>query len=362
MRIAYIINSMEGGGAQSPLPSIVAALEKAGADVRVFALSRRNGLAIPRLLENGVDPVIREGSESDHLAALGWIISQASAWKADALWTSLTRATLLGQIAARRLNIPVVSWQHNAFLKPWNERLLRWRAHASDIWVADSSQVAELTRDRLGIADDRLVTWPIFAADPGAPQAKAWQSGETLKIGSLGRLHPAKGYDLLIDALIFLKQRGFRPETPYRISIGGIGADEASLKARANAASVDVEFEGFIEHPAQFLASQHLYLQPSRREGFCIAAHEAMQAGLPVVAAQTGEMPYTIDSREIGRTFPVGDVPALADALQEILSQPADLAEMGHNARLRVLEKFSQEHFDEVGADLVGRLQALRKR
>ena len=38
MRIAYFINSMNGGGAESPLPRIVFALEKAGAEVGVFAL------------------------------------------------------------------------------------------------------------------------------------------------------------------------------------------------------------------------------------------------------------------------------------------------------------------------------------
>lgn len=359
MRIAYIINSMEGGGAQSPLPRIVEALEKAGAEVRVFALLRRNGLALPRLLAKGVVPVVREGSETDHFRALAWIIDQSRAWGADALWTSLTRATLLGQIAAKRLNIPVVSWQHNAYLKPWNERLLQWRATAADLWVADSAQVAELTRERLGVSNENLITWPIFAADPEVPQAAEWQPGQRLGIGSLGRLHSAKGYDLLIDALALLDQRGFRPSFPLRISIGGIGAEEAALKARARTVSVDIEFAGFIENPTEFLARQHLYLQPSRREGFCIAAHEAMQAGLPVVAAETGEMPYTINSRDVGLTFPVGDVTELAQALEDVLSRPERLAAIGQNARDRVLEKFSQERFDAVAAKIVGRLSVL---
>lgn len=357
MRIAYFINSMEGGGAQSPLPRIVEALEKAGAEVRVFALSRRNGLALPHLREKGVDPVVREGSDTDHFKALAWIIDQSLSLGADVLWTSLTRATLLGQIAGKRLDIPVVSWQHNAYLKPWNERLLRWRAKAADLWVADSSQVAELTRERLGIPDESLITWPIFAADPEVFQAVEWQPGQTLQIGSLGRLHPAKGYDLLIDALALLDQRGFRPGAPLRISIGGIGAEEAALKAHARTVSIDIEFAGFVEKPAEFLARQHLYLQPSRREGFCIAAHEAMQAGLPVVAAETGEMPYTISNRDIGLTFPVGDVRALAQALEDVLSRPDSLAVMGQNARNRVLEKFSQDRFDAVAAKIVDRLR-----
>lgn len=360
MKIAYFINSMEGGGAQSPLPKIVRALEKAGAEVRVFALSRRNGLAIPALHAEGVEPIVRDGGEKDHLSALRWMEQQARDFGADVVWTSLTRATLLGQIAGKKLRLPVVSWQHNAFLKPWNERLLRWRVGASDLWVADSAQVAALTHDRLGVAEEDCVTWPIFAADPSAPQATEWKAGEVLEIGSLGRLHPAKGYDFLIDALALLNERGFCSNTDFRIRIAGLGKGEADLRTQAAHAGVDkVEFVGFAEDPKAFLASLHLYLQPSRREGFCIAAHEAMQAGLPVITSQTGEMPFTVKSQEVGLTFPVGDVPALADALENLLSRPKDLARMGRNARERVLDRFSLEKFDKIGAEIVSRISGL---
>ena len=91
MRIAYVINSMEGGGAQTPLPKIVAALAKAGARVRVLALTRRNGHAIERLQAAGIDPLVREGGESDQIAAYRWICEQAREWGADAIWTSLTQ-------------------------------------------------------------------------------------------------------------------------------------------------------------------------------------------------------------------------------------------------------------------------------
>ncbi len=360
MRIAYFINSLEGGGAQSPIPLIVDALQKGGAEVRVFALTRRNGKAISRLLAQGVEPVVRVGGEADHLAALGWIKSQAGEWKADAIWTSLTRATLLGQIAGAKLGIPVVSWQHNAFLKPWNERLLKWRADKSVFWVADSAQVAELTRERLGVAQENLVTWPIFAANPQAPQSSPWKPGAVLRLGSLGRLHPAKGYDFLIDALAILQSRGFESPAPYRVEIAGSGEDETALRQKARDLGIEhLEFSGFADDPAQFLAGLHLYLQPSRREGFCIAAHEAMQAGLPVIVSRTGEMPYTVNKSAYGRTVAVGDVVGVANALEDMLSRPDHLHAMGIALRDRVLERFSQARFDEIGAHCVERLRAL---
>lgn len=357
MRISYLINSMEGGGAQTPLPKIIRSLEQAGASVQLLALTRRNGLAIERLRAQGVDPIVRDGGEHDHLQAYNWIVKMVREWRSDVIWTSLTRSTLLGQLAGQRLGLPVISWQHNAFLKPWNERLLRWRSRAADLWIADSQQVAVLTRDRLSIPEQKLITWPIFAADPDAPRAAAWQSGTPLRLGTLGRLHPNKGYDILIEAVSILESGTMRPQFPFRIVIAGTGPDEAKLREMVRAKGLQtIEFAGFADQPEQFLAGLHLYLQPSRREGFCIAAHEAMQAGLPVIVSRTGEMPYTVSSPDLGRVVEVADAPSLAGALAELLSAPEKLSAMGHAARARVLERFSQAKFDAIGADIVRRI------
>ncbi|SFF92477.1 Glycosyltransferase involved in cell wall bisynthesis [Novosphingobium sp. CF614] len=362
MRIAYVINSLEGGGAASPVPAIVRVLQGAGAQVRVLVLTRRNGKALPALEAAGVDVSIREGGEKDHLAALLWLQREMRAWRATHLWTSLSRATLLGQVAGARLRLPVVSWQHNAYLKPWNERLLRWGRHRSALWVADSHQVAELTLKRLRIEPERMFTWPIFHGDPNAPLARPWQAGETLRLGSLGRLHPAKGYDVLIGALAQLKRDGFTPPVPFTIAIAGEGAEEARLKNAALAAGVEdwLNWPGFTSDPPGFLAGLHLYLQPSRREGFCIAAHEAMQAALPVIVSATGELPFTVIEGETGLIVPPQDEAALALALHTMLeTDPARLAAMGTAGRARVLERFSLARFREAGEAIVTRMKDL---
>ena len=361
MKVLYIINSVEGGGAALPVPAIVAALEKAGAQVTVLALTRRNGKALPAFEAAGVRVAVREGGEKDHLAALRWLSGQVRAHRPDLLWTSLTRATLLGQWVGQRADVPVVSWQHNAFLKTSNRLLLRARREAALLWVADSASVARLTEQRLAIPPDRIVTWPIFAADPSARQAAPWQPDQRLELGSLGRLHPNKAYDLLIAALASLNAGGFQAAAPYRITIAGEGADEARLRAQAAAAGVDnLHFAGFIGDSRGFLAGLHAYLQPSRREGFCIAAHEAMQAGLPVLGTRTGEMPFTIADGASGWLSPSGDTAALADALARLLSAPERLAAMGQAARATVLTRFSRERFEALAATILGRVAELR--
>jgi len=172
-------------------------------------------------------------------------------------------------------------------------------------------------------------------------------------------LHVAKGYDVLIDALALLRREGFTPPAPFRVAIAGEGDQLGVLAARRDRAGLDnLAFAGFTADPQGFLAGCHVYVQPSRREGFCIAAHQAMQAGLPPIVSATGEMQHTVSDGRDGRVVPVGDAEALAAALRDILSRPDRIASMGENARAQVLQRFSRERFAAIGADIVERLKA----
>ena len=349
MRIAYVINSVEGGGAASPVPALTQVLRGAGAEVAIFALTRRDGRALAPMAAAGLEVHVRDGGKKDHIAALAWLDRSVRAWRATHLWTSLTRATLLGQIVGQRRRLPVVSWQHAAFLKPWNARLLRWRQRRSALWVADSEAVRQLTHERLGVSEDRLMLWPIFRADPGSSQAPAWRPSEPIRIGSLGRLHPVKGYDVLARAL------GLLNDVPaHSATIGGDGVARDAL-----ATGGQLQLDGYVD-PSTFLAGLHLYVQPSRSEGLCVAAHEAMQAGLPVIASAVGELPHSIVPGVTGWLVPPGNTEALADALREALAYPERLAAMGAAGRARLLARFGADRFEAAGRAILARLSTIR--
>jgi glycosyltransferase involved in cell wall biosynthesis len=300
---------------------------------------------------------VRPGGEKDHLAALGWLDRAVSGFGADLIWTSLTRATLLGQLVGQLRRLPVVSWQHAAFLKPMNRLMLRAQRDRSALWIADSRSVAALTRERLGAPAERLAVWPLFAADPTAPRARPWRPGERIRLGALGRLHRVKGYDVLVEALGLMRAAGFRSEVPFELEIRGEGAQREALQNAIAAYGLDnVSLAGFTDRPRDFLAGRHLYVQSSRSEGLCIAAHEAMQAGLATVVSAVGEMPFSVADGETGRVVPPGDPAALAQALSELLSRPERLAAMGEAARTRVLDQFGAEAFARAGAEVMARL------
>ncbi|WP_375195643.1 glycosyltransferase family 4 protein [Sphingobium sp.] len=358
LRIAYVINSVEGGGGAQPVPAITRVLREAGAQVRVFALTPRDRRGLPAMMEAGLDPLVRDGGLTDHLAAALWLKREIAAWGATHIWTSLSRATILGLLLGPQMGLPVISWQHAAFLKTWNRRLMRLLQSRALLWVGDSQSVTKLTADRLRVPQERLTCWPIFAADPALPQARPWQPGETLRIGSLGRLHPVKGHDVLIAALAHLRVHGFTPPAPLDIRIAGDGAERSRLEELKDRAGLGMlSFTGFEPAPHQFLSSLHLYVQPSRSEGFCIAAHEALTAGLPVIASAVGELPWSIRQNITGLTVPPADIDALAKALAALLSDPARLSKMGQAARADMLERFSWDRFAATGSAIIGQIR-----
>jgi glycosyltransferase involved in cell wall biosynthesis len=353
MRIAYVINSLEGGGAAFPVPDITHVMRQAGHDVVVCALIRRDGRALPALEASGLSVRVRQGSETDHLAALRWLDRQVGAYRPDLIWTSLTRATVMGHVVGMKRRLPVVSWQHNAGLSTANVRLLRRLRRLSRLWVADSRCVMDFMRHRLAIPADRAALWPIFRADPACPIAPPWQRGEIVRIGSLGRLHWAKGYDILCQALAILKTDG-SSLPPFEISIAGEGACRPQIEALIRDHGLTtLRLAGFSIEAASFLATRHAYVQPSRREGLCIAVHQAMQAGLPPVASSVGEIPYTVEDGVSGVLVPPEDPPALAAALARMLRRPEALAGMGQAARTRVLERFAPARFDAAGRSIL---------
>ena len=145
------------------------------------------------------------------------------------------------------------------------------------------------------------------------------------------------------------------------MAIGGDGPERDALWAQASALNLRrLRMAGYQHDPGAFLAGLHGYLQPSRVEGFCIAVHEAMQAALPVVVADVGEMPRTVRSGAMGYVASPNDPEGLANAIGALLDDPARAQRMGQAARTHVLETFSRERFRAAGRDILARM-ALRQ-
>jgi len=346
MKIIYLVTMLDGFGAALPIADVVKAMQDLGHIVEVVAVIGKGSAACNRLSEAGIRYRFIGDRLHQHAKPMRGLISLCRQEKPDVIWTSMIQATVYGQIAGVITGTPVVAWQHNAFLKPSNRRILRVTKRFTKRWVADSTAAADFAVSSLSLEPRDVDIWPLFYADPEQPRARMWDGNGIFRFGSLGRLHKNKRYDVLIEALAILSER--YPEVASRVSfeIAGNGKQRASLEKLANDRGVaNIKFLGYRSDPYEFLAQLHGYIQPSRNEGLCIAAHEAMHAGLPVLTTPVGELKNSVIPDKTGWIAEQNNPSSLAERIFEIFNNPEKAARIGSAAHHFVAEKFSYQNF-----------------
>lgn len=156
-------------------------------------------------------------------------------------------------------------------------------------------------------------------------------------IGSVGRLHPVKGYDLLIQALAKLQNKD------VVLKIAGDGPELNHLKSLAREFSVEdrVEFVGFKQDVYKFLNTIDIYVQPSLSEGFGLSVVEAMSQGLPVVVTPAGSLTEIVKDGITGVVSKDLWPENIAIAIEKLLRDKKLAENLGKNAKEFVNNNFS---------------------
>lgn len=157
-------------------------------------------------------------------------------------------------------------------------------------------------------------------------------------LGHAGRLSYEKNQAFLLEIVRLLKDAGIQ----CRLLIAGKGPLEADLRARCHALGLDEEvlFLGFQNDIRSFMAAIDIFLLCSLWEGFGYVLVEAMAASRPVVAFAASSTPEVVQNQVSGLLVPPGDKEAFFAALQELIRDPEQRAELGRNGRRRVEQVF----------------------
>ncbi|MFN4242561.1 MAG: glycosyltransferase family 4 protein [Tepidisphaerales bacterium] len=149
----------------------------------------------------------------------------------------------------------------------------------------------------------------------------------------LGRLHPRKGVDVIIRAVLEV------PEA--KLVVVGDGPERATLEQLASPAGERVRFAGrqVGAEKAGLLARALLVAMPSRTwEAFPVVVLEAAAAGKAVLASRVPGLEDLVLDGVTGRLLPPDDPDAWAAALRQVLADPATLRRWGETAQSRVAE------------------------
>ncbi len=145
-----------------------------------------------------------------------------------------------------------------------------------------------------------------------------------------GRLVPVKDHRTLLRAFALL-----HADRPARLVVFGEGPLEGELRAGARGLGIGdkVLFAGYVNDPYACYAVADLFVLSSTSEGFGNVLMEAMAAGVPVVSTDAPHGPREIlDNGRYGTLVPVGDAPALAGAMAEMLDRPTPAAVLKRRA------------------------------
>ena len=137
--------------------------------------------------------------------------------------------------------------------------------------------------------------------------------------GSTGRLHWAKGYELLINSV---NQIISHQDIKLKLVIAGEGPLRTKLSELIEEYKMQshIKLLGSVHKIGQFLQMLDFYVQPSISEAFGMAVVEAMAARIPIICSDAGGLPELIQEGKTGIIVKNNNVGALANGIVKLLN------------------------------------------
>jgi glycosyltransferase involved in cell wall biosynthesis len=159
---------------------------------------------------------------------------------------------------------------------------------------------------------------------------------------SAGNVDVLKNHRFLLDVLAELKRAG----RTLTLDVYGEGPCRKDLVRRARDLNLDeqVRFRGFRPDYREFLPGYRAYVHASYAESSSLAIIEAMEAGLPIVAADIGPISELCDDGAEARFWPLDDVARAAAVLTGLLDCEPERSKAARAA----VERFRRDYDAEV--------------
>ncbi len=317
MIILYLITQADGGGAQKYVLTlakhfrgIIAAGNEAQ---KLFDDAKKAGLNVYRLkrLKRNINPW------HDCLAV--WEIRKLiKQLNPDIVHLNSSKAGVIGSFACIGLKPKVIFTAHGfIFNEPLSllfkffylmlEKLAsKFRDYIICVSQADLNSAIKrklIHANKISVIHNGINQIDFLARDKAKNALNLPQNKKV--IGVIANNYKTKGVDILLDAF------NMQPKPDAILTI--IGRHPSRTNAQQNVFCLD-----FIENAAKYLKAFDILVIPSRKEGFPFVALEAMQAGLPIVAANVGGIPEALG--DVGLLIPAENAEALAAAIQQIIA------------------------------------------
>ena len=363
-RILYVIDSMGKGGAETQLLKTLARLPLDRFEAFIV-LSRESGASYEQLAalpivqetivlhdasrfnsqaQRGRFPILSLVQKAFRLA--GIIKSVQPAIIHSWLWYSNLLCGIVRQFSLTpsggKPSCPLIVSQRGDYYarygrsRLWLTEKIIYR-HA-DVLLTNSDRIRDDLRHRY--PDKRIQAIRNLLDLPNLRSRSPSDTPPLWHIVSVGRLTAEKGHQYLIEALHLLNTKYNRQN--FTATILGDGALQTDLAQLVNRYHLSdrIQMPGFCEDIFSMLSTAHLFVLPSLHESSPNALIEAMGIGLPCIASNVGGVLDLIDHQENGLLIPPRASGALAEAINDLLTNQESAVYLGRNARRKIEEMF----------------------
>ena len=291
VRILFVIDHLAHGGAELLVKNIVENIDDEEFKVLVCAL-RTNPNAIS--IKGGVISLKYHRSDPRSIFGVARLCKERSI---DILHAHLSKSIITCLLASYICKRPVIIHEHGGIFRKglsfsiyrFMLRLFNYRAAKI---IANSKATAQRLVEVAGVDADKVeviynaIEFDSFETSQAIrirSREKLGISQKDVVIGFVGRLHPLKGADILIEAFSLL----LRQSADYFLVLAGGGPQRKSLETLVAQVGIGgrVKFLGMSDNVAEVMAAFDIGVVPSRQESFGVVAAELMRMKVPVICS-----------------------------------------------------------------------------
>ncbi|HZJ82894.1 MAG TPA: glycosyltransferase family 4 protein [Clostridia bacterium] len=364
-RVAQLIRLAEGGMKHHYI-SLIQGLLDSG--IQVVALCNFPPKDMEGLEGFGATPLrFSMHSENHPLRDIHTVIRLVNIlkeYRIDVLHCHGFRAGLIGRIAAFLARCNCIYTMHNfppLGLSKGKRQIAgnieRYLSHITGKIITVSEALKREAVDSMAIKEDKIgVIYNGISRPAGNKTLKKLRESlgidnDQVLIGTVARLIPSKGIDVLLDAIPFVN--GKYPNVKFIIL--GDGPEESKLRGQAIKLNCNenIIFAGYKEYIWYYYDVFDIFLLPTLSEGLGISIIEALMVGLPVISTRTGGVEEIIRHNYNGYLVPPGNSKELARAILYFLAHPEKAKEYGRRGKELVKDKFHKETMIRETLDLI---------